>query len=436
VIVYGPFDLPEGYQLGSMAVYIYFNRYHVVKPLVLKLPHWAGEGGQSSLKCVVAPHRLEEGEEKYKFKVVEEGDFRSREGCGLITIDGHCTNFSIAFKEGAGPDYYATSLSCMFEKELKAIVKIAVTYSSSVWIEIFKKYSKVFKVDINQVFSFECEVNGVKIKHNESKGRGWETCASGQLLPKDILYETHKIRSPKQLKQAVINGVYPPCLTCMVTFTPEAKESGRRTQVKVYLEGTDRSTDSMVFTCPAYEEWSLERDSPIGRCTSPQQLSTQLTHTSGSSQPMSPHNREQGDRNENPPSSSVDDDESFCTPSSHSPTEEQIMNGHFTGGPTSDGGVKGIPSDTGIGGIVEVIRKWDTLVVSLGVPLPQVQEFRKDETLGGYRALQYWRDGRCLREFPNTWEFFLKCVDKTCGSLIADKLKKQALEDPTWTASL
>ena len=136
VIVYGPFDLPEGYQLGSMAVYIYFNPDHVVKPVVLKLPHWAGKNGKSSLKCVVAPHRLEEGEEKYKFKVVEEGDFRSREGCGLITIDGHCTNFSIAFKEGAGPDYYATSLSCMFEKELKAIVKIAVTYSSSVWIEV------------------------------------------------------------------------------------------------------------------------------------------------------------------------------------------------------------------------------------------------------------------------------------------------------------
>ena len=45
----------------------------------------------------------------------------------------------------------------------------------------------------------------------------------------------------------------------MVTFTPEAKESGRRTQVKVYLEGTDRSTDSMVFTCPAYEEKSLSK---------------------------------------------------------------------------------------------------------------------------------------------------------------------------------
>ena len=136
VIVYGPFDLPEGYQLGSMAVYIYFNRYHVVKPLVLKLPHWAGEGGQSSLKCVVDAHRLEEGKEKYKFKVSEEGDFQSREGCGLIPIDGHCNIFGIAFKESGDSHYYATSLTCTFEEELKAIVKIAITYSSSVWIEV------------------------------------------------------------------------------------------------------------------------------------------------------------------------------------------------------------------------------------------------------------------------------------------------------------
>ena len=132
MIVYGPFDLPEGYQLGSMAVYIYFNRYHVVKQLVLKLPHWAGEGGQSSLKCVVAVHRLEG---KYKLKVSEEGDFQSREECGLIPIDGHCNIFGLAFEESVDSHYYATSLTCTFEEELKA-VKIAITYSSSVWIEV------------------------------------------------------------------------------------------------------------------------------------------------------------------------------------------------------------------------------------------------------------------------------------------------------------
>ena len=77
------------------------------------------------------------------------------------------------------------------------------------------------------------------------------------MLPKDILYETHQIRSPKQLEKAVVSGAYPPCLTCRVTFSPEAKESGRRTKVKVYLEGTNHAANRMVVMCPAYEERSL-----------------------------------------------------------------------------------------------------------------------------------------------------------------------------------
>ena len=136
VIVFGPFDLPEGYQLGSMAVYIYFNQEHAVKPVVLHLPHWSGKDGESGLKCIVAPHRLEEGEEKYKFKVVEEGDFQSREGRSLITIDAHCSLFAKAFKDGFGLNYFATSLIQTSEKGLRAVAKVAVTHSSSVWAEV------------------------------------------------------------------------------------------------------------------------------------------------------------------------------------------------------------------------------------------------------------------------------------------------------------
>ena len=135
VIVFGPFDLPEGYQLGSMAVYIYFNQNHAVKPVVLHLPHWSGKDGESSLKCVVAPHRPEEVK-KYKFKDVEEEDFQSKEGCCLITVDGHCSLFAEAFEDGFGSDYLATSLIEECEKSLKAVTKVAVTHSSCVWIEV------------------------------------------------------------------------------------------------------------------------------------------------------------------------------------------------------------------------------------------------------------------------------------------------------------
>ena len=134
VIVFGPFDLPEGYQLGSMAVYIYFNQNHAVKPVVLHLPHWSGKDGESSLKCIVAPHRLEEGEEKYKFKDVYEGDVQSREGRGLITIDSHCSLFADALKEETSLKYYATGHERNDEKG--TCLDVVITYASQVWLEV------------------------------------------------------------------------------------------------------------------------------------------------------------------------------------------------------------------------------------------------------------------------------------------------------------
>ena len=134
VIVYGPFEVPEGYQLGSMAVYIYFEENHAVQPVLLHLPHWSGKDGESSLKCAIAPHRLEEGEEKYKFRLTEDGDFHSTEGSGVIAIDGHCSLFAKALKQKASLQYYATGL----EKEVKDGVNlyVLITYASQVWLQV------------------------------------------------------------------------------------------------------------------------------------------------------------------------------------------------------------------------------------------------------------------------------------------------------------
>ena len=134
VIVFGPFDLPEGYQLGSMAVYIYFNQDYAVKPVVLHLPHWSGKDGETGLKCVVAPHRLEEGEEKYKFKDVEEGDFQLKEGCHLITIDDQCSLFADALKEETSLKYYATGHERNDEKG--TCLDVVITCASQVWLEV------------------------------------------------------------------------------------------------------------------------------------------------------------------------------------------------------------------------------------------------------------------------------------------------------------
>ena len=156
VIVFGPFDLPEGYQLGSMAVYIHFNQEHAVKPVVLHLPHWSGKDGESGLKCVVALHRLEEGEEKYKFEDVEEGDFQSKEGCHLITIDGHCSLFADALKEETSLKYYATEHK-RFDKN-GACLDVVITNASPVWLEVRVYCSSYCLLLSLEVFAFHVSV--------------------------------------------------------------------------------------------------------------------------------------------------------------------------------------------------------------------------------------------------------------------------------------
>ena len=134
VIVGGPFEVPEGYHLSSMAVYVYFEGDHAVKPVLLHLPHWAGKDGESSLKCANAPHRLEEGEEKYKFRLTEYGDFRSTNVSGVIGVDSHCSLFVIVFGKRASSNFFAISI----EKEdvSGSTLDLVITYAHDVWCEV------------------------------------------------------------------------------------------------------------------------------------------------------------------------------------------------------------------------------------------------------------------------------------------------------------
>ena len=51
------------------------------------------------------------------------------------------------------------------------------------------------------------------------------------------------------------------------------------------------------------------------------------------------------------------------------------------------------PSDVGVLGILEHIPLWYDLAVKLGVPYTKVEAYRLDSTIGGNRALLYWRNG-------------------------------------------
>ena len=138
VVFYGPFDLPEGYQLGSMAVYIYFNQDHTVKPFVLCLPHWSSKEGESGLQCVVAPFKLEEKDHKYRFQVVGDGDFHLVEGCGLVPINGQSSLFAHVFKKGVKAKYYASPAESKGTEGSE--LDVTITYCSKLWLKVCVVY--------------------------------------------------------------------------------------------------------------------------------------------------------------------------------------------------------------------------------------------------------------------------------------------------------
>ena len=136
VIPHGPFILPKGYQLGSMAVYIYYNGQHVTKPLILRLPHWyVGEDHTTDgLSFAVAPHSLKEGEREYHFQLIEGGDFSLHQQYGIYHINGHSSLFAEVIKEEATSDYLATQWDQQLASE--TYTRIAITYYSEVWLQV------------------------------------------------------------------------------------------------------------------------------------------------------------------------------------------------------------------------------------------------------------------------------------------------------------
>ena len=135
VIPFGPFTLPEGYQLGSVVVYIYYDGQRVTCPLRLCLPHWYGgeDHIQDGLTFAMAPHTLKEGESVYRFELLE-GGMMLNSHCGELEIDGHCSLFAEVFKEGAKSRYQAVSVER--EKGNFTECDVTVTYASHLWSEV------------------------------------------------------------------------------------------------------------------------------------------------------------------------------------------------------------------------------------------------------------------------------------------------------------
>ena len=137
IIPNGSFTLPEGYQLGSMVVYINYDNKRVTQLLRLHLPHWYGgeDHVRDGLSFAMAPHVLKEGELEYHFELLEGGTFTEQQQCGVLQISGHCTLFAAVFKVKVSSFYYA-SLWTHQKSDLNFWIRVVVTYADPVWIEV------------------------------------------------------------------------------------------------------------------------------------------------------------------------------------------------------------------------------------------------------------------------------------------------------------
>ena len=128
----GPFTLPEGYQLGSMVVYICYDGQRLTKPITLSLPHWYGGKDQvrDGLSFAMAPHTLKKGESVYNFELLAGGKMLSSH-CGELEIDGHCSQFCVVFTKGAVSCYQAMSLHKQEGDETRC--HVAVTFAVPLW---------------------------------------------------------------------------------------------------------------------------------------------------------------------------------------------------------------------------------------------------------------------------------------------------------------
>ena len=138
----GPFTLPEGYQFGSMVVYLYYDGRRLTKPFTLSLPHWYGgeDHVRDGLSFAMAHHTLKEGQSVYHFELLEGGRFAEQQQCGVLEISGHCTFFAAVFKVEASSLYYASLWThqvdgaVISDNEMHS--KVVITYATPVWLEV------------------------------------------------------------------------------------------------------------------------------------------------------------------------------------------------------------------------------------------------------------------------------------------------------------
>ena len=138
IALHGPWELPEGYTPCSVTVYLNLQGHHPNKELTLHLSNWYGGKERDGVRFVRAPHILKEGESKYQFTLLEEGDFSDVKR-GKLKIGQPLCLYVAAFEDlqKGNQEMYQMSATQKVTNDLdKDIMRLVFTPSSKNWAKV------------------------------------------------------------------------------------------------------------------------------------------------------------------------------------------------------------------------------------------------------------------------------------------------------------
>ena len=140
IILHGPFVLPAGCKLASVAIYLHIEGSSLMKPVRLFLSHWCvrKEGDEEeALSFLRAPHMLQPQTKEYVFEEEEEqADFTARTNVGVLSIREPRCLYCVKSKIEAIARYSAITFSQDIPSEDTLLFRIQLMCDSLEWNEV------------------------------------------------------------------------------------------------------------------------------------------------------------------------------------------------------------------------------------------------------------------------------------------------------------
>ena len=147
IIFDGPLLLPDGYQLASPVVYVYFDHSKVNGPVKMYIPHWIARdehllGDSVNVPIVVAPHVMSEGRLMYEFAPMDLRDTAVNVGYSAVRLTGHNSLIGQAMRRSRSvTSYYASFWEMTHGSQYT--LRVVIVYGIPIWIKVCGLLCKV-----------------------------------------------------------------------------------------------------------------------------------------------------------------------------------------------------------------------------------------------------------------------------------------------------